>query len=345
VCRRALRCPSGGALITARDNVPVASFVLLRGRCRTCRSPISVRYPLVELRVRCRFFAGSAAGLDSVVAAGALVLGLAGSSRSPVPTSSSRSFRNGSSYRRCRGRRPPPADAALTGHWRDLVVLWRARSGGSSPSSCCTHSAHGCSDWRRQTRARPRPRSRMARVRAVLLGFSPPTDRGRRRRPLLVTKRIARDDRFPRALPLARNGARDLADRSCSDRSPRSNRRPNAQFVGGRLEDRNRREMPLPDDLHAEPFLVPLGVDGRRVLERAAIRRAVHRHAAASSKWATDTPSTGRRGSVRRLTSSPRAVPPFCSPLLGPLRPAERHVAVQLVEAELGVNLDDTRWR
>jgi len=42
------RCPSCGALIRARDNVPVLSWLLLRGRCRSCRAPISPRYPAVE---------------------------------------------------------------------------------------------------------------------------------------------------------------------------------------------------------------------------------------------------------------------------------------------------------
>ena len=42
------RCPGCGSLIRARDNVPVLSFLLLRGRCRNCGTPISWRYPLVE---------------------------------------------------------------------------------------------------------------------------------------------------------------------------------------------------------------------------------------------------------------------------------------------------------
>jgi leader peptidase (prepilin peptidase)/N-methyltransferase len=33
----------------ARDNIPVLSWLLLRGRCRRCAEPISVRYPLVEI--------------------------------------------------------------------------------------------------------------------------------------------------------------------------------------------------------------------------------------------------------------------------------------------------------
>jgi len=42
------RCPSCGRTIQARDNVPVLSWLLLRGRCRACRAPISPRYPAVE---------------------------------------------------------------------------------------------------------------------------------------------------------------------------------------------------------------------------------------------------------------------------------------------------------
>jgi leader peptidase (prepilin peptidase)/N-methyltransferase len=42
-------CPACGAPIHAYDNVPVFSWLLLRGRCRACRAPIAVRYPLIEL--------------------------------------------------------------------------------------------------------------------------------------------------------------------------------------------------------------------------------------------------------------------------------------------------------
>jgi leader peptidase (prepilin peptidase)/N-methyltransferase len=41
-------CPRCGHAIRPRDNVPVLSWLLLRGRCRDCGNPISVRYPLVE---------------------------------------------------------------------------------------------------------------------------------------------------------------------------------------------------------------------------------------------------------------------------------------------------------
>lgn len=41
-------CPSCGALISAWQNIPVISYLLLRGRCANCKSSISARYPLVE---------------------------------------------------------------------------------------------------------------------------------------------------------------------------------------------------------------------------------------------------------------------------------------------------------
>ncbi|MBN2194581.1 MAG: prepilin peptidase [Polyangiaceae bacterium] len=43
------RCPACGSPIRGYDNVPVLSFILLRGRARCCRARISIRYPLVEL--------------------------------------------------------------------------------------------------------------------------------------------------------------------------------------------------------------------------------------------------------------------------------------------------------
>ena len=49
VVRPASRCPACGTPVAPRDNVPVLSWLLLRGRCRACRAPVSVRYPAVEL--------------------------------------------------------------------------------------------------------------------------------------------------------------------------------------------------------------------------------------------------------------------------------------------------------
>lgn len=43
------RCPGCGHPVRPWDNIPVLSWLLLRGRCRDCREPISPRYPFVEL--------------------------------------------------------------------------------------------------------------------------------------------------------------------------------------------------------------------------------------------------------------------------------------------------------
>ncbi len=41
-------CPGCNRLISAYDNIPVISYILLKGKCRNCGIPISLRYPLVE---------------------------------------------------------------------------------------------------------------------------------------------------------------------------------------------------------------------------------------------------------------------------------------------------------
>lgn len=66
------RCMSCSAEIAARDNVPVVSYLLLRGRCRACQSAIPWRYPAVEattalLVAGCGLVFGLT--LDAVVAA------------------------------------------------------------------------------------------------------------------------------------------------------------------------------------------------------------------------------------------------------------------------------------
>src|SRR5215475_4323751 len=43
------QCPSCGHAISALENIPVISYLVLRGRCSACKAPISVRYPMVEL--------------------------------------------------------------------------------------------------------------------------------------------------------------------------------------------------------------------------------------------------------------------------------------------------------
>lgn len=42
-------CPHCGHAIGALENIPVISWIVLHGRCRQCKAPISIRYPLVEL--------------------------------------------------------------------------------------------------------------------------------------------------------------------------------------------------------------------------------------------------------------------------------------------------------
>ena len=43
------RCPKCGHQLAWFENIPVLSYVMLRGRCRACKTPISIQYPLVEL--------------------------------------------------------------------------------------------------------------------------------------------------------------------------------------------------------------------------------------------------------------------------------------------------------
>jgi leader peptidase (prepilin peptidase) / N-methyltransferase len=43
------RCPSCGTQIAGYDNIPIVSWLVLRGHCRHCQAPISPRYPAVEL--------------------------------------------------------------------------------------------------------------------------------------------------------------------------------------------------------------------------------------------------------------------------------------------------------
>jgi len=51
------RCPKCGHAITWYENIPVLSWLWLRGRCSHCKAPISVRYPLIELLTGVLFLA------------------------------------------------------------------------------------------------------------------------------------------------------------------------------------------------------------------------------------------------------------------------------------------------
>ena len=77
------RCPWCGGGIRARDNLPVLSYLLLKGRCRRCAAPISWRYPAFEAATAALFVAVAerfGPTLEAVVALifGCLLLVLAG---------------------------------------------------------------------------------------------------------------------------------------------------------------------------------------------------------------------------------------------------------------------------
>jgi leader peptidase (prepilin peptidase) / N-methyltransferase len=66
------RCPHCGTQLRAVDNVPVVSWLALRGRCHHCGAPISARYPLVELATAALYVAVAVTQDDAV----RIVLGL-----------------------------------------------------------------------------------------------------------------------------------------------------------------------------------------------------------------------------------------------------------------------------
>jgi leader peptidase (prepilin peptidase)/N-methyltransferase len=80
---RESRCPTCAAPVRPWQNVPVLSWLALRGRCAGCSSPISARYPMVELATAGAFIAVVWIGIDAVgvVAGGgdlaAIAVGLA----------------------------------------------------------------------------------------------------------------------------------------------------------------------------------------------------------------------------------------------------------------------------
>ena len=75
-------CPGCDRPVRPRDNVPVLSWLLLRGRCRDCSEPISRRYPLVELGTAAVFVVfglriGAHADLPAFLYLGAIGVALA----------------------------------------------------------------------------------------------------------------------------------------------------------------------------------------------------------------------------------------------------------------------------
>jgi len=74
IVRPRSHCPSCGARIKPADNVPVLSWLVLRGRCRQCRARISVRYPVIEIGCAVLFGAVGARFADSAALPAYLVL-------------------------------------------------------------------------------------------------------------------------------------------------------------------------------------------------------------------------------------------------------------------------------
>jgi leader peptidase (prepilin peptidase)/N-methyltransferase len=73
------RCPKCGHQITALENIPVISWLVLRGRCKACAATISLRYPLIEALTGLLFalaawhFGFTAAGLGALILIAALL--------------------------------------------------------------------------------------------------------------------------------------------------------------------------------------------------------------------------------------------------------------------------------
>jgi leader peptidase (prepilin peptidase)/N-methyltransferase len=79
----ASHCPECGEPIRPRDNLPLVSYVLLRGRCRNCKARIALRYPVVEALTGSLFAAaayefGLGLGLLSALVLIATLIALAG---------------------------------------------------------------------------------------------------------------------------------------------------------------------------------------------------------------------------------------------------------------------------
>jgi leader peptidase (prepilin peptidase)/N-methyltransferase len=57
IVRPASQCPGCGQSIRWYDNFPVLSYLFLKGKCRTCKEPISIRYPVIEILTSIMFIA------------------------------------------------------------------------------------------------------------------------------------------------------------------------------------------------------------------------------------------------------------------------------------------------
>ena len=77
------QCPKCGHLIKAHENIPLLSYLFLRGRCASCKAPISIRYPITEAATAILFLLIAlhfGPGIQSLAAIGltALLIALTG---------------------------------------------------------------------------------------------------------------------------------------------------------------------------------------------------------------------------------------------------------------------------
>jgi leader peptidase (prepilin peptidase) / N-methyltransferase len=92
IVRPGSACPGCKHPIAPYDNIPLVSYLLLRGRCRTCRAPISWRYPAVELTTALlisgcflRFGAGGRAVVASIFCATLVAVSITDLERRIIP--------------------------------------------------------------------------------------------------------------------------------------------------------------------------------------------------------------------------------------------------------------------
>ena len=77
VVRPRSKCPKCGDMIPFWLNIPILSWLILRGKCRACKTPISLRYPVVELLTAILFTAcGSKFGVSWATLSGVILCGM-----------------------------------------------------------------------------------------------------------------------------------------------------------------------------------------------------------------------------------------------------------------------------
>ena len=105
-------CPHCQQTIRVRDNIPLLSWLMLKGRCRDCQAKISKRYPLVELLTALAFLLASLVCPESGWALAVMIL-----SAADYPQASSTSITNGA------------PDVFTQGVlWTGLIAAWAQQS-------------------------------------------------------------------------------------------------------------------------------------------------------------------------------------------------------------------------